>query len=124
MTHKKIRINSFEHFWETIECQPRANGERLYRGQKEDWKLYPKLVRCVVENNKTQDYWEIEEQILQEFKGKVCRLEGYSDLELLTIAQHFGLPTRLLDWSTDPLVALWFAFEEEKDNNNDRIVWG
>jgi hypothetical protein len=123
-TPKTIKINSFEHFVETIDCQPIAEGERLYRGQKEDWKLYPKLVRSVIENNKTLDYSEVEEQILQEFREKVCRLEGYTDLELLAIAQHFGLPTRLLDWSTDPLVALWFAFEKEKDNSNDRIVWG
>lgn len=45
---------------------------------------------------------------------------------LLAISQHYGIPTRLLDWSRKPLIACWFAAEEvakDPTTNGRFIVW-
>lgn len=98
----------------------------IFRGQCIDKPLWPKIGRP--DYYKT-DIVETEKKIVNEFKRfSLPYIQNKNtDWDLLTFAQHYGLPTRLLDWSENPLIALWFALqgacESEKIEEKKRVVW-
>ena len=62
------------------------------------------------------DVVRFEEDLLKTARQR-WRFDNLSALETLAHIQHYGGPTRLLDVSFNPLVALWFAVEEKFDAN-------
>ncbi|EPN4952081.1 FRG domain-containing protein [Vibrio diabolicus] len=102
-----------------------------YRGHGDiSWQLLPSIARIdhSVINVSEHLHWAgLELDLMREFEKYRCALLSKmpeNELEWLIHAQHHGLPTRLLDWSTNPLKALFFAVENPDYDNVDGIVFG
>ena len=106
-----------------------ASGVRpWFRGVRDaDYDLQPTLYRRTDLTSFAQ-FAGLEQKLLTEFKHRSPPFVGkipVDALELLFLMQHYGIPTRLLDWTENPFVALFFALEAVRltGAQRDAAVW-
>ena len=113
-------INSITDYLSQILALNKDRGDDeifIFRGEiSMGYSLIPSIGRV---NNYSKD---LEKQMFLEFKRQYYSytdLRPKNDMDVLFLAQHYRLKTRLLDWSYNPLVALYFACEREVDSQKD-----
>lgn len=123
--HLTFKVSSLTEFLEIVTLLSRTkresfvNGEIIYRGMADkDWELLPSLGRYDdlddgIEYNLVNSFLTLSPDAFMNLK---------SNFEILSKMQHYELPTRLLDFTTNPLIALFFSCNELLEKRDARVI--
>jgi hypothetical protein len=130
----EIRISSWSELIEKLHSQQMVQlspgeGNHLrspyvFRGMDVAcWSLETSLQR--IPRNINTSLENIERSLIRSFRkyANAGTFDEKSEWYVLAVAQHNGLPTRCLDWTSSPLVAAHFACGNEKYKTDDGVIW-
>jgi hypothetical protein len=115
------QINSIAEFLVAVQEDQNANpGTIWFRGHADAaWQLLPGFMRSAAETSETT--------LLNRFRQSAAMLADrrpVSSFDWTFLMQHYGVPTRLLDWSESPLISMYFAVEDWVSRpDTDAALW-
>lgn len=133
---RETQVSTLGEYFTAIKALSNSTGITWFRGQSNrNYKLQPGLFRHPdIENSSTPHIRskELESKLMERFRNQSVPYVGdkfshEEDWGLLFFMQHYRIPTRLLDWSYSPLVALYFALSSAEFKDGEAIdscaVW-
>lgn len=122
------KVKSFEEVLGAVEKFQSSTHVAWYRGcSKLSYELLPKIARGAKGVRKFSDVRPHENRMFREFRERSNPFVVHhtdDEWDNMFIMQHYGVPTRLLDWSESPFVALYFALHPRSGGySEDPVVW-
>lgn len=115
MTRRDLRRKGFQVISRLFEALSDHGYEKVvYRGHgNKSWELVPSVYRPNAKGIRYRN--QLEKWITS--AARFAQPQPQSDVEWLVLAQHYGVATALLDWTVNPLIALFFASESVPHRN-------
>jgi len=121
-----VPIESLSDITRWIEQTYPGRSTLFFRGQGKDNPMLPSVARLKPKRNDL-DLLATEQKLIRAFQRRslpFLEMRPETTWDWLAVAQHHGLPTRLLDWSVNALSAVWFAVEKPADAPDSHgVVW-
>ncbi len=123
---EEIKVHSWDELQKELFAQSwnekigRFRSRFAFRGlSNKEYRLETTLMRL------GGDYVKLERHLLRNFRKYAHRsvVERDSVWHWLSVAQHFGLPTRILDWTYSPFIAMHFATANIDKFDLDGVIW-
>lgn len=117
----RIRVDNVEEAVRVADGLKRSGKKYWFRGQRKDWPVQSSFVR--LEPDSREDALEK----LARFEHWLKRTPGLEELAgnadaTIAVAQHYGIPTNFVDFTTRPEIAAYFASEGAAPTSSDDLV--